>query len=356
MRIIYSLTQTVFESRLFEFLIIFTFFISLMFAIFKRRFGDHRLTGALSASISFALSIGLTQWMNRHGYSMTDLGPVAVIVVAAFAAAVIYSLIKTSGHGVIAILTIIILIAATLPRTYWFFDYQTVFDLVLAGWLLILIWMLMKNSRPHRSVPSVRKRDYPDMDDADDQIKQMYNDRRLSKQISGQLRKLRKPSQLLGDTNSQSTNLILQLQRILPQQGFLAGRMAGLRKKAHLMRNGHIAKIKDIKNLYRQLGPLQKQKVSRQMIEYYQNQTDLDRRLERLEGFIADIEKQSRQLIVRAEICVKNKEFKQYDHIIKKAAKLQDRVTHIIKVIIRTEKKLIDAAHKIVRDAISENG
>jgi len=356
MRVIYVLTDTVFRSRLFEFLVIFTFFISLLFAVFKKRFGDHRLTAALSASISFALSIGLTHWMNRHGYNMTDLGPVAVIVVAAFAAAVIYSLIKTSGHGVIAILTIILLIAATLPRTYWFFDYQTVFDLVLACWLLILIWVLIHNKYPHRSVPAVRIRDYTEADDADDQIRQMYNDRRLSRKISGQLRKLRKPSELLGDKNSQSTNLVLQLKRILPQQGYLAGRMTSLRKKAHLMRNGHIARTKEIKKLCRQLEPLQKRRVSRQMIEYYKNETDLDRRLERLEGLIADIEKQSRELVLHAQNCVKDNDFKRYDHFVKKATKLQDRVTHIIKVIVRTEKKLSATASKIVREAISENG
>ena len=91
------------------------------------------------------------------------------------------------------------------------------------------------------------------------------------------------------------------------------------------------------------------------MIESYQNQTDIEKRLERLEGLVTNVEKQSRDLIIRAQICVKNNDFKQYDHFIKKAAKMQDRVTHIIKVIIRTEKNLSDTAHKIVQKTISEN-
>ena len=355
MRIIYSLTYNVFQSRIFEFLIIFTFFISLLFSIFKRRFGDHRLTAALAASISFALSIGLTSWISNKGYNMTDLGPFAIIIIVAFADVIIYSLIKRSGHEFIAILTVVLMTIPLIGRIYWLTDYQMIFDMTLTLWLIILIWLLIKNSTPNRSVYYAKKDNYTDIDQADNQIKRMYTDRRLSGYISGQLRKLRKTTELLGDKNSQSTDLILQLQRILPEQGFLSGRMTGLRKKAHLMRNGHIAKIKEIKTLCRQLGPLQKQKVSRQMIEYYQNQTDLDRRLERLEGIITNIEKQSRDLIIRAQICVKNNDFKQYDHFIKKAAKMQDRVTHIIKVIIRTEKNLSDTAHKIVQKTISEN-
>ena len=103
------------------------------------------------------------------------------------------------------------------------------------------------------------------------------------------------------------------------------------------------------------MGPLQKREISRQMIEYYQKETDLEKRLERLEDLITDIEKQSRELIVRAKICVKNNDYRQYDRIINKAKKHQDRVTHIIKILIRTEKKLSATAQKIVRNAISQN-
>jgi hypothetical protein len=237
-----------------------------------------------------------------------------------------------------------------LARTYWFYDYQVIFDITFTLWLIILIWLLIRNAGSHLNLPAANDNDY-----THDQIKRMYNYRSLSNNISGQLRKLKRTTELLGDKNSQSTDLVLQLQRILPQQGFLAGQMAGLRKKAHLVRNGHIAKIKDIKKLCRQMGPLQKREISRQMIEYYQKETDLEKRLERLEGLITDIEKQSRELIVRAQICVKNNDFKQYDDIINKAKRLQDRVTHIIKIIIRTEKKLSATSQKIVRDAISEN-
>ena len=242
---------------------------------------------------------------------------IAIIIIAVFAAAVIYSLIKHSGHGVIAILTIIILIMPALSRAYWFFDYQTAFDIVLTVWLLILIWLLMKCAGPHVNLSSMSKHNYAyrESDYADDQIKQMYNDRSLSKRISGQLRKLRRSSDLLGDKNGQSTDLLLQLQRILPEQGFLVNRMAGLRKNIHWVRNGHIAKIKEIKKLCQKMPALQKQKISRLLIEHYQKQTDLDKRLERLEGLVADAEKKNRDLAKDAQICIRTNNFKKYDHI-----------------------------------------
>lgn len=351
MRFINSLDYAFFDSTLFEFLIIFTFFISLLFVIFKRRFGDRRLAVGLSVTIGLALSIGLTRWMSDKGYTMQNLGPVAIIIIAVFAAAVIYSLIKSSGHGIIAVLTIIILITAALPRSYWLGNHQMIFDTILTAWLLILIWLLIRNAAPHITASSVGRSRYAEADYADDQIKRMYNYRSISNRISGQLRKLKRPS--IGDKNGQSTDILLQLQRILPEQGFLAGQMASLRKNAHLISNGHIAKIRDIKKLCRGMPAWQKNKVSELLIEHYRKESDIDKRLERLEALVAAAEKQSHDLIGRAQICVQTNNFRQYDHIIRKAQKLQDHITHIIKVIIRTEKKLSETAYKIARDNIN---
>ena len=97
----------------------------------------------------------------------------------------------------------------------------------------------------------------------------------------------------------------------------------------------------------------QKNKVSELLIEHYRKESDLDKRLERLEAIVAAAEKQSHDLIGRAQICVQTNNFRQYDHIIRKAQKLQDHITHIIKVIIRTEKKLSETAYKIARDNIN---
>ena len=347
----------IYNSTLFEFLIIFTFFMSLLFVIFKQRFGDHRSAAGLSASISLALSIGLTSWMSRKGYTMQNLGTVSLIIIVAFAAAVTYKLIKSSGHGGIAILTIFLLIMPALSRSYWLIDYQAIFDMALTGWLLLLILILMKNAGPRRNLnlSSLGNKNYAcaEADYADDQIKRMYRYRSLSNRISGQLRKLRKPSELLGDKNGQSKNLLLQLQHVLPEQGFLVSRMAELRKTAHLICNGHIAKIKETKKLCHRIPTLQKRKISMLLIEHYRNESDFEKRLERLESLVTAAEKQNRDLIAHAKVCVKTNNYQQYDRIIQKAKKLQDHITYIIKIIIRTEKKLSKAAYEIARDNIN---
>lgn len=343
-----------YSSTLFEFLILFTFFLSLMFSIFQKRFENRRSLAGISISTSLALSIGLLTWLNRQGYSMQNLGLIAIMIIIAFIGTIIYKLIKNSGHSGIAILTIILLVMPVISRSYLQIDYQMIFDLILFGWLIVIIWLLTKNVASYGTVhlpsnPNTGKIDY-DTEETDDQIKRLYRYRGLSKKITENLRKLKKPSELLGDKNKQSTDLLIQLHRILPEQGFMTERMAELRKTAYQVRNGHIARMNETKKLCHQIPAWQARKISRLMIEHYRKQTNLEKRLERLESLVTATEKQNRQLIAYAKKCVRTQNYKEFDQVIHKAKKLQSHVTHIINAIIRTEKKLSAIAHKIAKD------
>ena len=297
--------------------------------------------------------------MSDNNYHMGNLGNIAIIIIIAFTAAVIYKLFKHSGHGVIAVITVALIILPALSRTFWFINYQLLFDIIFMGWILILIILLVKYASINNSpspfyYPKTKYKEpifQDEPDSADEEINRMYRFRNLSENISKKLRQLPKPSELLGD-KKQSTNLLIQLQRILPEQGFLINRMAELRAKVHMVKNGHIAKIKEIRKLYKLIPNHQKREVSKHMIEYYRNETDFEKRLERLESLVTAAEKQNSELMANAKACVERHKFKEFDHIVHKAQRLQDHITHIIKIIIRTEKKLSEAAHKIVQENI----
>jgi len=66
------------ESLLPDFVLAFAFFTSLTYAVLGKRFEQQRPAIAMSAAIGFALSIGLVWWEQSNGFSIKDLGPIAI--------------------------------------------------------------------------------------------------------------------------------------------------------------------------------------------------------------------------------------------------------------------------------------
>ena len=86
-----------FESLLPDFVLAFAFFTALVYAVLAKRFEHQRSAVAMSASLGFALSLGLVWWEQRAGLSIRDLGPFAVGLAVLFLAAVIYQAIRQVG-------------------------------------------------------------------------------------------------------------------------------------------------------------------------------------------------------------------------------------------------------------------
>jgi hypothetical protein len=86
-----------FETVLPDLVLAFAFFTSICYAVLGKRFGQQRPAVAMSAAIGFALSVGLVWWEQSTGFSIKNLGPIAVgfaIIVLAF---VIYNSIRQVG-------------------------------------------------------------------------------------------------------------------------------------------------------------------------------------------------------------------------------------------------------------------
>ena len=66
------------ETLLPDFILAFTFFAALVYAVLGRRFGRHKPAVAMSGSIGLALAVGLVWWERDHGWSIRSLGPLAI--------------------------------------------------------------------------------------------------------------------------------------------------------------------------------------------------------------------------------------------------------------------------------------
>jgi len=62
---------------------------------------------------------------------------------------------------------------------------------------------------------------------------------------------------------------MLQLKRMLPAEGWLTQRLADLRRKAYRMREGHVARSREIAALTEKLPPVAKRKLSEELQARY---------------------------------------------------------------------------------------
>ena len=83
-----------FETLLPDFVLAFAFFTSVVYAVLGKRFDHQRSAVTMSATIGFALSTGLVWWEQTRGFSMKNLGPIAVGFSAIVLALVMYKSIQ----------------------------------------------------------------------------------------------------------------------------------------------------------------------------------------------------------------------------------------------------------------------
>jgi hypothetical protein len=87
----------IFDSVLPDFVLAFTFFTALIYAVLGKRFGQQRPAIAASAALGLALSVGLVWWEQASGMSIRNLGPVAVGFAVLILAGVIHQAVRQTG-------------------------------------------------------------------------------------------------------------------------------------------------------------------------------------------------------------------------------------------------------------------
>jgi hypothetical protein len=336
------------ETALPDFILAFTFFASLVFAVLNKHFGQRRPAIGMSAAIGFALATGLIWWERAIGLSIRDLGPIAVgfaIIVLAF---VMYKAIHQIGGswaGAAIAFGASIMVAKILELNIPI-DPEVIQAVMLVA-LIVGILALVNYTHGHSAYSQHKVYEVPiirhDMSD-------LYQGRRLSNRLKDQFRKLRHESRDLTEHPEQTSQILLQLKRILPAEGYLTEKMAQLRTKAHQIRNGHIARLEETQQIFAKLPVSTKKKAAAELISRYKQIAGIDTRLERLDGAVGETERRVRDLTKQAEQYAAIYNYKKLDQTLEVAEKLQNHNSRLLKSIQHTEQKLSAIAKKVANE------
>ena len=118
-----SLERLVFDDLLDgllpDFVLAFTLFTALCYAVLGRAFGRERPAAAMSVALGLALAIGMVWWEMRAELSVRDLGPIAVGLALVVLAGVVYAATQRVGGnwaGAGTALGVCLMIGVLLPR------------------------------------------------------------------------------------------------------------------------------------------------------------------------------------------------------------------------------------------------
>jgi len=333
------------EGYLPDFILAFAFFTSVLYAMLGKRFEQQRPAIAMSVAIGFALSIGLVWWEQANRFSIKNLGPIAVGFAILLLAFIMYQSVRMvggswAGAGITLGLAIIIAHILGFPVPVAAEILQTLIVVALIIGLMAFV------SHRHQLQPRVRPPG-PKLPDIKKTMADLYRQRHLSKDLDHGLRRLRKEAQTLHEHPQEASNVMLQIKRMLPAEGYLTERMAQLRAKAHQIRNGHIARLDETRHILATLPTPAKKKAATELAAGYNQIIGIDTRLERLDRAVAENERRIHQLTKKTQ-----EHATRYDHrgivdCLKHAEKLQKHNSHLFKIIERTEAKLIAVAKQV---------
>ena len=127
-------------------------------------------------------------------------------------------------------------------------------------------------------------------------------------------------------------------------------RMARLREKAHLVRQGHTARIQELESEISKLPAKARGKASRELTARYKK-LNLDQRIERLDRAVAENELRIRNLTQQAQGYLNSNNYKALAGVLDAASKLQRHNAHLFKLIDSTEARLMSTAKQAAKQS-----
>ena len=336
------------ESYLPDFILAFAFFTSVVYAVLGKRFEQQRPAIAMSTAMGLALSIGLVWWEQANQFSIKNLGPVAVGFAVLLLAFVMYESVKQVGGswaGAGITIGASILIARILG-----FDVPIDTEIIQTITVVALIIGLMAFlGHRHHFLPQPRIRE-PKLPNIKRSMADLYRERHLSGKLDKQLRRLRKGARTLNEHPEETGSIAAQIKRMLPEQGYLTERMAQLRTKAHQVRNGHIARLEETRQVFAKLPTSTRKKAAAELAAKYNQMVGIETRLERLDKSVGENEKRIRALTEKARDYTAKYNHRGLVEALKAAEKLQHHNSKLFKIIDRTEHKLSAIARQIAKE------
>ncbi len=347
-----------FETLLPDFVLAFAFFTALAYAVLGKRFDRQRPAVVMSAVIGLSLSVGLVWWEQQNSLSIRNLGPLAVGFAIIILAGVMYQAIRQVGGSWagVGIALGASLLVSKLLGIEWFLDPEIIHSAITVA-LVVGILAFLMHTKGHVIGPVISRRlTLPavkhNMRDIQKAQRQGYV---LSGLLGRRLHGIRQESQLLYQHPELAGDIVHQIKRTLPAEGWLTERMAQLRKKAHQIRNGHIARLEETRKVFAKLPVSAKKVASADLAARYSQLIGIDRRLERLDRTAAANEKRIRELTQQAEKCAQKNDYRKLGDLLKAAEKLQGHNGKIFTIIDRTEAKLTAIAEGVVKEANEVN-
>ncbi len=348
----------IFETLLPDFVLGFAFFTALAYAILGKRFDRQRPAVVMSAVIGLALSVGLVWWEQRNGLSIRNLGPVAVGFAIIILGSVMYQAIRQTGGswaGVGIALGASLLVSKMLGIN-WLLDTEIIHTAITVA-LVVGILAFLIHTKGHVTGPGISRRVTPPAvkHNMRDIQKAQQQGHVLSDLLGRRLHGIRKESNLLNQHPELAGNIVHQIKQTLPAEGWLTERMAALRKKAHQIRNGHVARLAETREVFSKLPTSAKKAASADLAARYNQLVGIDRRLERLDKTAAANEKRIRELTQQAEKCAENDDYRKLGDLLKAAEKLQGHNSKIFAIIGHTEAKLTAIAERVAKETQEVN-
>lgn len=337
------------ESLLPDFVLAFTFFTSLCYAVLGKHFGRQRPAIGMSAAIGLALSVGLLWWERANDLSIRNLGPVAVGFAIILLALVMYQSIRQVGSSWAgaaiafgASLLVARLLGLSLPLDGQVVQVATLVALI--GGILALVSHTTGHRAYSQPEPVRRPQVHHDMTD-------LFRGRQLSNRLTKGMKQLRKRASTLTEQPAETPDVLIRLKRMLPAEGHLTEKMAQLRAKAHRTREGHLARLEETRHAFAKSPTPAKKKASAEMAAQYRQSAGIDTRLERLDNAVAENERRIIDLTRRARQYAAQYDQKQLTECLKAAEKLQRHNSRLLKLIRHTENKLSNIAKKVAAQA-----
>jgi len=340
------------ESLLPDFILAFTFFTALTYAVLGKRFDHQRPAVAMSVALGLAFAVGLVWWEQEQGWSIRDLGPLAIGFAVILVGMIMFQAVRQtggswSGAGVAIGASILVasLLGIDLPVNSGIVRAIAVLALI-AGIVAFLTHSrgpVCRTSGPAASARAEAADSRHDMGD-------LYDGGRVGERLRERFARLREEARTLPAHPNDVGNVMVQLHQMLPAEGWLTERLARLRAKAYAVREGHVARIDELRRIMDRLPDEAKRAASRELGRRYA-ELRLDTRLERLDRTVAEAERRIRDVTREAEAALARYDYRRLTDLLADAENLQKHNDELFKAIDRTEQKLAKIARDVARDA-----
>ena len=127
---------------------------------------------------------------------------------------------------------------------------------------------------------------------------------------------------------------------MLPAEGHLTERLAGLRQMIQHLQRGNIERIEGLQKDFSRLPAEAKARTAKELQARYK-EMKLDQRLERLDAAVAENERRIRQITRQSQEYTAAHAYRKLADLLQEAQKLQKHNSRLFALIDRTQKKLI---------------